>query len=69
LPGLVPGIRRAGRAVSVSRQCQPAEIGELFPDGGTEAERIGRDAAAVIDVIGLGNEAIDAFAQQPLLVA
>jgi hypothetical protein len=55
--------------VSVSRQCQPAEIGELFPDGGTEAERIGRDAAAVIDVIGLGNEAIDAFAQQPLLVA
>ena len=53
----------------VDRQRQPAEIGEFFPDLGTEAERIGRRAAAVIGVIGLGNEAVDAFAQQALLVA
>ena len=53
----------------IDRQRQPAEIGEFLPDLGTEAERIGRHAAAVIGVIGLGNEAVDAFAQQSLLVA
>jgi hypothetical protein len=40
----------------------------LLPDFGTEAERIAGDAAAVTGVIGLGDEAVDAFAQQALLV-
>jgi hypothetical protein len=53
----------------IDRQRQPAEIGELLPDFGTEAERIGRRAATMIGVIGLGDEAVDAFAQQALLVA
>ena len=36
------------------RQRQPAEIGELLPDVGAEAERIAGDLAAVIGGIGLG---------------
>ena len=66
------GLDRAGAEPAIGlrdRQRQPAEIGELFPDLAAEAERIARDAAAVIGVIGLGDEAVDAFAQQPLLVA
>ena len=54
---------------SRDRQRQPAEIGELFPDRRAEAERIVRDLAAVIGVIGLADEAVGTFAQQPLLVA
>ena len=51
------------------RQRQPAEIGELLPDIGAEAERIAGDLAAVIGGIGLADEAVGTFAQQPLLVA
>ena len=50
------------------RQREPAEIGELFPDLGAEAERIAGDLAAVIGGIGLADEAIGTFAQQALLV-
>ena len=66
------GLDRAGAEPAIvfrNRQRQPAEFGELFPDRGTEAERIARAAAAVIGVIGFRNEAVDTFAQQPLLVA
>ena len=52
-----------------NRQRQPAEIGELLPDVGAEAERIAGDLAAVIGGIGLADEAVGTFAQQPLLVA
>ena len=53
----------------VDRQRQPAERGELSPDLRGKAERIVRGAAALIGVIGLGDEAVDALAQQALLVA
>ena len=51
------------------RQRQPAELGELLPDLGAEAERIVRQLAAMIGVVGLGDKAVGTFAQQPLLVA
>jgi hypothetical protein len=63
---------RAGAEPAVflrNRQRQPAEIGKLFPDRGTVAERIARAAAAVIGVIGFRDEAVDTLAQQALLVA
>ena len=63
---------RAGAEPAIGlrdRQRQPAELGELFPDRGAEAERIARRAAAMIGVIGFGDEAVDTFAQQALLVA
>ncbi len=66
------GLDRAGAEPAIflrNRQRQPAEIGELLPDRGAEAERIARAAAAVIGVIGFRNEAVDTFAQQALLVA
>lgn len=50
------------------RQRQPAEIGELLPDIGAEAEWIVGDPAAVIGGVGLADEAVGTFAQQPLLV-
>jgi len=40
----------------IDRQRQPAELGEFFPDLGTEAERIAASAAAVIGVVSFGNE-------------
>jgi hypothetical protein len=49
-------------------QRQPPEIGELFPDVRAEAEWFAGDLAAVIGGIGLADEAIGTFAQQPLLV-
>src|SRR6185369_927546 len=51
------------------RQRQPAEIGELLPQIGAEAEWLACDLAAVIGGIGFADEAVDTFAQQPLLVA
>ena len=66
------GFDRAGAEPAIGladRQRQPAEVGELFPDVGAETKRIAGNAAAVIGVIGPGDEAVDAFAQQALLVA
>ena len=66
------GLDRAAAEPAIGlgdRQRQPAELGELLPDRGAEAERIVGDPAAVIGVVGFGDEAVGAFAQQALLVA
>ena len=53
---------------AIGSASQPSSA-NCFQIAGTEAERIARAAAAVIGVIGFRDEAVDTFAQQPLLVA
>ena len=51
------------------RQRQPAELGELLPDLGAEAERIVRQETAMVGVVGLRHKTFGTLTQHPLLVA
>src|SRR5262249_53277697 len=52
-----------------NRQRQPAELGKLFPYRCAETVRLRRRFAAVLGGAGLADKAVNAFAQQALLVA
>ena len=55
-------------ASAIGSASQPSSA-NCFQIVGAEAERIAGDPAAVIGGIGLADEAVGTFAQQPLLVA
>src|SRR5262249_25410002 len=60
----------AGAAVRfVERQAEQAEVGVLFPQRAAEAARLLHVRLALLEIVAVGEQALDAFLEQPLLLA